>query len=165
MPATSRHCDRPFQLDAANRARQVLNARITQLQSTGAPPQSVASAVEDLNDYYERGGCPTLWAAAAATSSPCPPGMQLRTMRIGTLEEEKKELIEAARKQSRQMWRVVVGVFGVLCVMLCVLAEFSRPGLVEELAIAYWSQVMTAVVATIVARRCARPPPPALPAE
>ena len=34
---------------------QVLNARITQLQSTGAASQSVASVVEDLNDYYERG--------------------------------------------------------------------------------------------------------------
>ena len=80
-------------------------------------------------------------------------------MRIGTLEEEKKELIRTSKEQSRRMWRIVVGVFGILCVMMCVLAEFARPGLVEELCIAYWSQAMTAVVATIAARRCSRPTP------
>lgn len=153
------------------------------MQAAGAAPQSVASVVEDLNDYYERGAFPPPTALGSAKigstarhplchlsthgrrhrprdGPDCSPtGMQLRSMRIVTLEEEKKELQRSTQEQSRRLWRFVLGVFAALCVLMCVLAEMARPGLVEDLAVAYWSQVATALAATAIARRASRPVP------
>lgn len=83
--------------------------------------------------------------------------MQLRSMRIVTLEEEKKELEVERQAQSRRMWRFTLGVFVCLCLILSAMAEMLRPGLVQDLAIMYWSQVATAVTAAAIARRCSRP--------
>ena len=112
---------------------QVLNARIAQMQAAGSAPEQLGSAIEDLNDYYER-------------------GIQLRTMRIGTLEEEKREIEERAMVQSRRMWRIVIGVFVALCVLIVMMVEFTWPGTLEILAAEYWSHALTAIIAVSVSR-------------
>lgn len=112
---------------------QVLNARIAQIKAAGSAPEQLGSAIEDLNDYYER-------------------GIQLRTMRIGTLEEEKREIQERAISQSRRMWRIVIGVFVALCILIVMMVEFTWPGTLEVLAAAYWSHALTAIIAVSVSR-------------
>lgn len=115
---------------------QVLNARLAQLRKNGSVNSALESPLEDLQDYYER-------------------AVQLRTMRITTLEEEKAELsdkVKAARDSASRIQKVAI-----VCavVLIAGLMESASPGATFQLALEYWSHACIAVVVAFVAKRAA----------
>ena len=123
-------------LDEVSGHIQVLNARLAQLRKNGTVGSALESPLEDLQDYYER-------------------AVQLRTMRITTLEEEKGELTSRAEEALRRAHRfrtllLLCGVGLVGCA-----TEHASPGTTLELLAEYWSHALLAVVVALLVKRCA----------
>jgi hypothetical protein len=115
---------------------QVLNARLAQLRKNGTVTSALESPLEDLQDYYER-------------------AVQLRTMRITTLEEEKGELSQKAAAAAAKVRRfqTLLGLCGVGLVGAAV--EQASPGTAIQLVGEYWSHVVIAIVVAVIMRRYA----------
>tara|TARA_R110001592_G_scaffold154956_3_gene384382 strand:- start:43 stop:447 length:405 start_codon:yes stop_codon:yes gene_type:complete len=113
---------------------QVLNARLAQLRKTGAVSSDAESPLEDLQDYYER-------------------AVQLRTMRITTLEEEKTGLTAEAERSraAKRRLEILVLLSSVGLVMFAV--ENASPGTTTALAFEYWSHAAIALVVGFFVRR------------
>jgi hypothetical protein len=123
-------------LDEVSGHIQVLNARLAQLRKNGTVTSALESPLEDLQDYYER-------------------AVQLRTMRITTLEEEKGELGQRAAAAMAKVRRfqalLVVCVLGLLGAVV----EHASPGTTVELVGEYWSHALIGIVVAFVMKRCA----------
>lgn len=121
-------------LDEVSGHIQVLNARLAQLRKNGTVTSALESPLEDLQDYYER-------------------AVQLRTMRITTLEEEKGELSQkaAAAVAKVRRFQTLLVLCGIGLVAAAV--EQASPGTAIQLAGEYWSHVVIAIVVAVMMRR------------
>ena len=121
-------------LDEVSGHIQVLNARIAQLRKNGTMTSALESPLEDLQDYWER-------------------AVQLRTMRITTLEEEKGELSQkvAAAVAKVHRFQTLLVLCGIGLVGAAV--EQASPGTAIQLAGEYWSHVVIAIVVAVMMRR------------
>ena len=119
-------------LDEVSGHIQVLTARIAQLQDKGKVSSDAMSPIEDLQDWYDR-------------------AVQLRTMRITTLESEKAEMesrIMAVSSHAIRLRRVLL-LF--ILMLIASIAEYVSPGSTNRFVSAYWSHIaMSAAVATLV---------------
>lgn len=122
-------------LDEVSGHIQVLNARLAQLRKSGAVSAAADAPLEDLQDYYER-------------------AVQLRTMRITTLEEEKTELAGKASLAAAKLYRfqALLAVCGLG--LVGALVENTFPGTALDILNEYWSHGLLAVVVAILVKRC-----------
>lgn len=121
-------------LDEVSGHIQVLNARLAQLRKNGSVSTALESSLEDLQDYYER-------------------AVQLRTMRITTLEEEKSELTGKVQQASDRARRIqTMFVISAISFVGC-MAEHASPGTIYAFLFEYWSHALLAVVVAMVVKR------------
>lgn len=121
-------------LDEINGHIQVLNARIAQLRKNGSVNSALESPIEDLQDYYER-------------------AVQLRTMRITTLEEEKTELGKRAEAAVSKVQRFQTLLMVCAIGLIGAVVEQSSPGTVISMLEEYWSHVIIAIVVAFFMKR------------
>lgn len=119
-------------LDEVSGHIQVLTARIAQLQDKGKVSSDAMSPIEDLQDWYDR-------------------AVQLRTMRITTLESEKAEMESRIMAVSSHAIRLKRVLLLFILMLIASIAEYVSPGSTNRFVSAYWSHiVMSAAVATLV---------------
>ena len=95
---------------------KLLSAKISSMTNGNTPVQS---AIEDLEDYYER-------------------AIQMRVMHNTTLREEISEI----KKMHSETMGLVFSVFGLFCAFIFFLAAYHYPQVVFDLIFGYWSYVL-----------------------
>lgn len=123
-------------LDEVSGHIQVLNARLAQLRKNGTVTSALESPIEDLQDYYER-------------------AVQLRTMRITTLEEEKGELSQVAEAAKAKVRRFQALLIVCAAGLVSAVIEQASPGTAMELVGEYWSHVLIAIAVALLMKQCA----------
>ena len=123
-------------LDEVSGHIQVLNARLAQLRKNGSVNSALESPIEDLQDYYER-------------------AVQLRTMRITTLEEEKNELRQKTADANSRVRRFQGLLLMCAAGLVGAVVEQASPGTAVELIGEYWSHALIAISVALLMKRCA----------